>query len=216
MSAEFEEIADKKAKQLENKFKANGCGTEVGCFFGKKHVQMHGDKLDSDINNLKEYQKRQEKENRDVTKKLSEAIMSFHEVLGDLSSLLKKVNVLKSEMKDDIVSSEKRSTEGIKEAKEIGNNANKGLFRITILMLIAALGWAGAAAGFLISNLSEKSEKEKVSENVAKINSVDIANQKSLEVYLATLTAHLSGKPVAEVIAEHEKLFKKKATQPEK
>lgn len=74
---------------LEERLKSLGCNTEIGCLAGKKHFQEHADKWASDIHNLKSYTKENDKENKVVRQKLSEVTIMLHDVIKDLSNLLK-------------------------------------------------------------------------------------------------------------------------------
>lgn len=175
-------------KSLEEKvdqIKALGCNTEVGCFAGKKHFQEHADRWESDIYNLKEGQKYQEKENKEVSKKLSEVIIMFHDTIKDLSNVLRSVKELKTNVRDieteQIPKSECRSEARI---KGVSN-------RVWAIIMI----FVGTMVGLIWNTLEVK-------RSVSKVNQGDLNNQARTEAWLSMMLANLANKSEDEVKLE--------------
>jgi len=188
-SAEVTALINDSIQQLDSKIDrmiALGCNSEAGCRAGKKHFQEHQDKWASDINNLKENRKAQEKENKDVSKKLSEVVIMFHDTIRDLSGVLKNVQELKNDLTEvkekTIPECEERSERRIK-------IIDARLWGLLVIFLGALLGilWNGVA----------------VKNTVGKINSVDVKNQERTETWLKLMAGYVSGKPPEEVQKEY-------------
>jgi hypothetical protein len=190
---------------LEKQFRANGCGTEVGCMAGKAHFRMHEDKLASDINDFKNFKKDTEFEGKTVAKKITEASIMLHDVLARMVSLFDTVKFIDEKANrnaDDLKSLEAKTEKNISAVAEDAGERIKefdvrlwGVFAAMFLMCIATI-WAAYT--------SAKTANE-VNASVSKINSVDINNQASTETYMALLVEQLSGKPISEVVKEHER-----------
>lgn len=163
----------------------SGCNTKVGCLAGKSHFQEHEDKWSSDIINLKEARKTQEKEGKEVSRKLSEVLIMFHDTIGQLNTVLKGVNELKINVKDvekkQIPKSEERSE------KRIKGIDNRLWAVITIFVVIM---------GGLIWNTLE------VKNSVKQVNLGDLQNQARTEAWLSVMATKLTNKSEAQIEIE--------------
>jgi hypothetical protein len=79
-------------QRLENRFRSLGCGTEVGCIAGKRHEQMHAEKLNSDIENLKTFRTSTTEKEKIVANKFSEVLIMLNDVLGRMTEILHTVD----------------------------------------------------------------------------------------------------------------------------
>jgi hypothetical protein len=182
---------DEKIKKSEEKIRAMGCGTEVGCLAGKRHEAMHADKLDSDIQDFKNFKRSTEEENKIVSKKMSELLIMFNDVLNRMQSMLTHFDFVDAKIKatDKCVDDNKKETgDSIKDF----DRRIWGIFVAIFLMVLTSI-WSVM----------------KVNSTVGKINSTDIANQGNTEAWMAVLAVNQTGKPVEQILREYYESKKK-------
>lgn len=74
------------------KINSLGCNTEIGCMAGKKHFQMHEDKLTSDIFNLKTGVTKLMGDSQRSEVQAAEMLVSFKDAVDQFREAIKEVN----------------------------------------------------------------------------------------------------------------------------
>jgi hypothetical protein len=171
-------IQDEMIKYNE-KLRSLGCGSEVGSMAMKSHIQYHGDKLDSDIINLKNFREKQMQANEENTKKFTAIVTQFHDIIENFTKILKGQIDLEKKLIDEGKDREK------------GDRWNDAkIWGVAILFVGLAIGsiWM-------------------VNKSVSQVNKVDVDNQANTETYLAILVQQLDGgkRSIADIVNEHKK-----------
>jgi hypothetical protein len=177
---EVDTIVGNHIQRLEGRLRSLGCGTDVGCLAGKRHEQMHADKLNSEIENCKAFRKNAFDKEKVIANKFSEVLIMLNDVLGRMSEIMRSVDRNEKSVEDN--------------KKEIGKLDTRlwVFFSAVVLMCVGTVG-------------ATYHSMAKISAAVKTINSVDIENQNSTETYMALLLEQIAGKPITQILQEHTK-----------
>ncbi|MCP4373010.1 MAG: hypothetical protein GY797_33620 [Deltaproteobacteria bacterium] len=189
--AEVEIMIKDQLDKHEHLIRELGCQSKTGCVAGKKHFQEHELKWSSDIYNLKTFHADQDTENKKTSSKLSEIANVFHDVVKDLSHLLKSF----ARMEDDI-DSYKIEQKKDQDTKWKDQNKRINLYELRFWAMVAIIVAASLASVWRINT------------SVSNVNKVDLINQKSTEAFFALTISELTGKPVNEIIEKHKGVTK--------